>query len=51
MKLLRKKYYGEDHIGELLINSISNLVYFHLSSFGIVVWNISTGRHRVVIED
>ncbi|CAD8117868.1 unnamed protein product [Paramecium sonneborni] len=51
MKLLRKKCYGEDQIGELIINSLSNLVYFHLSSYGIVVWNISTGRHRVVVED
>ncbi|CAD8194202.1 unnamed protein product [Paramecium pentaurelia] len=51
MKLLRKKHYGEDQISELTINSFSNLVYFHLSSYGIVVWNITTGRHRVIVED
>ncbi|CAD8200251.1 unnamed protein product [Paramecium octaurelia] len=51
MKLLRKKHYGDDQISELVINQFSNLVYFHLSSYGIVAWNITTGRHRVVVED
>lgn len=41
MKLIRKKYYGNYEIKELIIN---HLVYFSINEIGIVVWNVGTGR-------
>lgn len=41
MRLIRKKYYGDYEIKELIIN---HLVYFSINEIGIVVWNVGTGR-------
>lgn len=47
MKLIRKKSYGNFEIKELIVN---HLVFFSINEIGIVVWNVGTGRHRIIVK-